>query len=246
MDNDGLSFENLSFGDYPPGSPSPASPSASIKTWYESEEGALVRRELETVRDNLMARVHELTIMWASPSWNVATEALEVSRPSNDDVHAQVQAAIVVQEKKQKEQDRKHKAQSDVGGWGQPQAPRSATFGGGWGQAPAQFAVVPWSAQNNSAPSVGKGSKGGKGKGKGKGKGSHQYQPAPPASQPPASFNGMESRSWPQDNQLAVPQQAFSGGGLTNDQCAYCKQEGHWKNDCPNRQWDNWKGSDWY
>jgi hypothetical protein len=118
-----------------PGSPSPAPPSAGGKTWFESDEGALVRRELETVRDNLMSRSHELTVMWASPSWNVATEALEVSRPAQEDVHAQVQAAIVVQEKKQKEQDRKRKAQSDAGGWGQPQAPRSATSGGGWGQA---------------------------------------------------------------------------------------------------------------
>ena len=105
----------------------------------------MVRRELETVRDNLMARVHELTVMWASPSWNVATEALEVARPSSEDVHAQVQAAIVVQEKKQKEQDRKRKAKTDAGGWGQAQAPRSTTSGGGRGQAPApaQSAIVP-------------------------------------------------------------------------------------------------------
>ena len=109
-------FEELSkrLVDVPaqPGSPSPASPSAGVKTWFESDEGVLVRRELEAIRDNLSARTHELTVMWASPSWNVATEALEVSRPSSEDVHAQVQAAIVVQEKKQKEQDRKRKAQS--------------------------------------------------------------------------------------------------------------------------------------
>ena len=50
------------------GSPSPASPSASVKTWFESEDGALVRRELETMKGNLMAQVHELTVVWASPS----------------------------------------------------------------------------------------------------------------------------------------------------------------------------------
>ena len=185
-----------------------------------------------------MARAHEMTVMWAALSWNVATEALEVARPSSEGVHAQVQAAIVVQEKKQKEQDRKRKAQSDVSRWGQSQAPRSATSGpGGWGQAPAQPAVAPWSAKNSSAPAVGKSSKGGKGKGKGKG--SHQYQPAPPASHPQASFNGMES--WLQDNQMSVAQQPYaSSSGLTDNQCAYCKQEGRWKNDCPNRQWDIW------
>jgi hypothetical protein len=230
----------------PPGSPSPASPSASVKTWFESDEGALARRELDIVRENLMARSRELTVMWMSPSWNVATEALDISRPAQDEVHAQVQAAIAVQEKKQKESDRKRKAQSDVGGWGQAQAPRSATSGGGWGQgpapAPAQSAIVPWSAQNNSAPSTGKGSKGGKGKGKGKSKGYQPPQlPAQPA--PPASFNGMEA--WPQDNQLAIPEQGY-GGPLGSNTCAYCKQEGHWKNDCPNRQWDNWKTVDWY
>jgi hypothetical protein len=100
-----------------PGSPAPASPSASVKTWFESEDGALVRRELETVRANLTARAHELTVMWASPSWGVASEALEVARPTSDDATTQVQAAIVVQEKRQKEQDRKRKASAENGGW---------------------------------------------------------------------------------------------------------------------------------
>ena len=67
---------------------------------------------------------------------------------------------------------------------------------------------------------------------------------AEPASQPapPASFNGMEA--WPGDSQ-AMPLHGYDGP-LTNNQCAYCKQEGHWKNDCPNRQWDGWKTVDWY
>ena len=61
-----------------------------------------------------------------------------MARPKSEDVQSQVQAAIVLHEKKQKEtSDRKRKAQ---GGWAKlaQLQPRFEAFGGVWGGQPAQ------------------------------------------------------------------------------------------------------------
>ena len=201
-----------------PASPvGPASPSQAVCKLVDCKDGALVLERLDELLVSSKAKLKDLTIVWSAPSYRVAFEAIRGA--DNSDLAMGAEAMKEITEAAARvDKDNKRKEQS---GWGAP-ANKSAK-GGGWGSNPypaqasdpAQAQTGGWGQGNASVQTYGS-----KGQGKGgKGKGKAPYPPA--GGPPPASFGGN-----------AAPADGVRGRPGYN-QCAYCFEEGHYKDTCP-------------
>ena len=203
-----------------PGSPVPLAPP---KLWIDSDDGVCCKKHHDKTIQNIQARIQELLIIWASPTWSVSHQTMAMDATFDErqsGINEAVRTAISVEEKKQKEEDKKRKARNDrnYGGWGQARASASASAepqGGGWGnvtqaeQTPEHRYDGNLEDRRRSAQRTGKG-KGGKGKGKGK--------PVFPHGPAPTSYG-----------QMNVYDASAERGPLGPNDRANCRETGHWK-----------------
>ena len=199
--------------------PGPVSPSRLVCKISDFREGKIATAEIDALILSLKAKLQELLILWNAPSYEIAWDAMRENNQEGAEAEQAMERigkAVNRAEKATKvESKRKPDTQTKLS-WG-GYAPQEKETGG-WGQYSKPVTPAPtggaWDGYNDYNSRDQRRTRG-------------AVEPYPPPTSRPVSFGGE------------VPQPVHAGQayhasrGIGPNDCAYCRQTGHHKDDCP-------------
>jgi hypothetical protein len=203
--------------------PGPVSPSRMVCKISGFRDGKTATSELDALILRLKAKLQELLILWNAPSYEIAWDAMRENNQEGAEAEQameRVGTAVNRAEKATKVEAKRKpdKPQPSWGGYAQPE--REA---GGWGQHQKPVAPAPtggawgnygeWNSRDTRR--------------------AREVQPYPPTVARPVSFSGDAAQP------VSGGQAYHASRGIGSNDCAYCREPGHHKDNCPESR-ANW------